>query len=222
MNGFLFELLHDLGLRSCRDKAGLRDYIEKCARESEEAARRAREDAERARQAKERQRAESDVRYSLREEPGDDIRYSERNIKYSDRDYLRDLNSVRYSLDVDALAAAANSLDAGFSELLLKKIDESGMTDAECYKRANIDRKLFSKIRGNKDYRPQKRTVLAFAIALRLSLDDTNDLLKRAGYTISHSNKQDVIVEYFIKNGQYDIWEINSALLEFDQQMLGS
>lgn len=150
-----------------------------------------------------------------------------RNLRYEEEYPLPPMASVYMGVEAEFPAEAPNlkqlleETDAGFSETLLKLIDRTGKKDSEIYKKANVDRKLFSKIRNNPGYQPSKATALAFAFALQLSLDETRDLIRRAGFALSHSSRFDIIVEYFIQHNNYDVFELNEVLFYYDQPLIG-
>lgn len=119
-----------------------------------------------------------------------------------------------------SLDDAVKEVDETFSQMLVRKIDELGMRDADCYKKAHVDRKLFSKIRSNVDYRPSKITAISFAIALELPISEAKELLQKAGYALSKSNKFDLVITFFINRQNYNFFDINEALLSLEQPLL--
>lgn len=140
---------------------------------------------------------------------------------YPQSDMFNHAPTEKAAVPAASLKDALAQLDESFSQMILRKINEKGIKNADCYKKANIDKKLFSKIVNNIHYKPKKATALAFAVALELSLAETNELLHKAGFALTHSEKFDIIVEYFILHKKYDIFEINEMLYEFDQPLLG-
>lgn len=162
------------------------------------------------------------VSYSAAPDTCDACAFEDNDLETSDAAPATYRSPAPHAIKAGSLDDALARMEAGFSETLLHMIDASGMTDAECYKKANIDRKLFHKIRTNRLYKPSKPTVIAFALALELSLDDTRDLLAKAGYALSHASRFDIIVEYCIQHGQYNVFEINEILFAFDQNLIGA
>lgn len=159
-----------------------------------------------------------DIEYGYYEEELEDCRMMcapEEICSYSVSDLSENLRRLHSLEDIE------KHLGETFQERLFRMIEERGLTDAQVYKKANLDRKLFSKIRCSVDYTPKKRTVLALALALELCLDDTKDLLASAGYAFSPSSRFDLIIQYFIENEVYDIYTINLALFEHDEPALG-
>lgn len=141
------------------------------------------------------------------------IRQANADICYCEREYLMPRGI--------SLEDMLSEMDDNFAVTLLKLIDVKGITDVECYKKANVSKQTWYKIINEKSYKPSKNTVIAFAIALELTLEETKHLLATVGFTLSKSSKFDIIIEYFLINGEYNIFTINETLFKFDQVCLG-
>lgn len=141
--------------------------------------------------------------------------------KPSRNEFFRSKKAVCHTVMADECAFIPEP-DETFSEALFRLIDEKGLTDSQVYNKAQLDRRLFSKIRSNTDYKPKKQTAIALALALELDLDQTQELLERAGYTLSRNIKFDLVIKFFIEKGMYDINEINSVLYELDLSLIGN
>lgn len=184
------------------------------------------------------ERDSSDIKYSFSGSPENEIKYSSKKTGKTREKYSVDdtegipnrgdsfcASTVRTFM-LQKSNCGLNSqldtcLDLTFVDMLIRYINEKGWRDSRVYKAAQMDRRLFSKIMSDRNYRPSKDTVLALVVALELSLKQANDLLSRAGYTLSHSNKRDVIVEYFIREGIFNLSDINEVLYHLDQKIIG-
>lgn len=175
---------------------------------------------------------EDDIQYSLKKPEADSskgtVRYSISGLDdipaNGDRFRLETVDQIfaKYSLNSkSAVSMLDANLNLTFTDMMIRYIAQKGWRDSKVYKAAQMDRRLFSKIMSDREYKPSKDTALSLAIALELSLQQTNDLLSRAGYTLSHSSKRDVIIEYFIREGVHDLMDINEVLLRMEQKTIG-
>ena len=155
--------------------------------------------------------------FSLKESP--EIRNNLDN--YSEKSVSAFMKKLSASPAIPELEQLDNSIDRSFVDKMLEHISRKQLKDSAVYKAAQVDRRLFSKIVSDRTYKPAKDTCIAFALALQLSLDDVTDLLSRAGYTLSHSSKRDVIIEYFIREQIYNLNDINDVLYRLGQKVLG-
>lgn len=155
------------------------------------------------------------IKYSLRKKPKVEDPYNASEVTQLLRNYSTAGNFN------EMLRALEQSVNQTFVDRLLHYINEKGVRDSEIYKAAQVDKRLFSKMISNREYKPSKDTAIALALALELSLDEANDMLSRAGYTFSHSNKRDIIIEFFFREKVYNLMDANDVLYQLNQKLIG-
>lgn len=166
-------------------------------------------------QRREPDTSSGNIKYSLRKKPKPVDPYNASEVTRLLRNYSTATNFG------EMLRSLEESVNQTFVDRLLHYINEKGVRDSEIYKAAQVDKRLFSKMVSNREYKPSKDTAIALALALELSLDEANDMLSRAGYTFSHSNKRDIIIEFFFREKVYNLMDANDVLYRLNQKLIG-
>ena len=171
----------------------------------------------------EQEKPSAEIRYSLKKSVSG-TRVTEQDIqdRYNASKVTNVLRNCSTSANVqETLKSLEQNINQTFVDKLLQHIREKGLRDSVVYKSAQVDKRLFSKIISNHEYKPSKDTAIALSLALKLSLDETNDMLSRAGYTFSHSNMRDIVIEFFFREEIYNLFDLNDVLYNLKLKLIG-